>query len=312
MTLLQIKYAVYCAQFLSINKAAEQLFTTPSNVSKSIKALENELGYSIFMRNNNGLIVTNVGTKFIQIANSIVSDCEKLTSLAEDDFGDTLSVCYNQISFVRKAFVRFCSIMADDNPEIHLKLLQGNYAQCIDYLRNNICQLAILSFISGGASEYLNEGKSRDITANLLAKANATLVIRKDHPIFKDAAPDNFDTQKLLSYPYANYMISEHGEEILSPFQVGGDLWPVNPNKIIIVNSMDEKVNLARNTNAYTFVSTSLKSITSWENLYLIPNPDRHFHYYYVYCTKEPPTNNTLRFLELLKEELRSTPTPLG
>ena len=50
MTLLQIKYALTCAKCSSLTKAAEVLYLSPSNLSKTLKALEEELQKAIFER----------------------------------------------------------------------------------------------------------------------------------------------------------------------------------------------------------------------------------------------------------------------
>ena len=58
MTFLQLTFAVEVAKNTSINKAAEQLYTSQSNVSNSIKALEDELGIKIFDRTKKGISIT--------------------------------------------------------------------------------------------------------------------------------------------------------------------------------------------------------------------------------------------------------------
>ena len=48
MTFQQLSFVVEVAKCESINKAAEKLYTSQSNVSNSIKALEEELGHIIY------------------------------------------------------------------------------------------------------------------------------------------------------------------------------------------------------------------------------------------------------------------------
>ena len=50
MTFQQLSFAVEVAKCASINKAAERLYTHQSNVSSTIKQLEDELGIQIFQR----------------------------------------------------------------------------------------------------------------------------------------------------------------------------------------------------------------------------------------------------------------------
>lgn len=302
MTLLQIRYVVYAADCLSINKAASLLYTTPSNVSKSIKSLEDELGYSIFIRTANGLLLTSVGAKFIQYASSILEDCEKLATLAQEKSYNTFSICYNQVPFIRKAFNTFCS-----QPEISslkLKLYQGNYWYCLEQLKKNKCQIAFLSFFASGATAYLKEMQDAGMETVLISEANAALVMRTGHPLLEEATLAALPLDRLTDYPYVNFTMPGYEREILSPYQIGGDRWKVNPDRLIDVNSTDQKLQLIKNTNAYTFVSTSADVITVSGGYVVIPDTQSKFHYYYAFHQKEPVDEIGKLFLKCFRQEL--------
>lgn len=68
MTFQQLSFVVEVANCESINKAAERLYTSQSNVSNSIKALEEELGIQIFLRTKKGVSVTEEGREFLSYA----------------------------------------------------------------------------------------------------------------------------------------------------------------------------------------------------------------------------------------------------
>ena len=68
MTFQQLSFVVEVARCESINKAAEQLYTSQSNVSNSIKSLEEELGIQIFLRTKKGVSVTAEGREFLSYA----------------------------------------------------------------------------------------------------------------------------------------------------------------------------------------------------------------------------------------------------
>lgn len=50
----------------TISKAAEKLFTTPSPLSRQIKLLEEEVGFNLFIRSNNGMKLTDKGIEFYE------------------------------------------------------------------------------------------------------------------------------------------------------------------------------------------------------------------------------------------------------
>ena len=81
MTFLQLTFAVEVANSTSINKAAERLYTSQSNVSNSIKALEDELGIKIFDRTKKGITVTEPGREFLSYAREILDKMDFVEDL---------------------------------------------------------------------------------------------------------------------------------------------------------------------------------------------------------------------------------------
>ena len=61
MQLKQLRYFITVADCGSINKAAEKLFTSQSNVSKVIKAFEKKANVELFNRNSKGVRLTDKG-----------------------------------------------------------------------------------------------------------------------------------------------------------------------------------------------------------------------------------------------------------
>lgn len=54
----QLKYFITCADAGSFSEAASVLYTTQSSVSKVIRALEEEMQASLFIRNPHGISLT--------------------------------------------------------------------------------------------------------------------------------------------------------------------------------------------------------------------------------------------------------------
>ena len=59
----QLEYFVVCARLSSFSRAAEALYTTQPNVSKVIRMLEQELGFSLFIRQSRGIVLTARGRR---------------------------------------------------------------------------------------------------------------------------------------------------------------------------------------------------------------------------------------------------------
>jgi DNA-binding transcriptional LysR family regulator len=61
----------------SFNKAAENIYITPSAVIKQINLLENELGLQLFERTHRGLSLTEAGKSLYQDAKYIIQYCDE-------------------------------------------------------------------------------------------------------------------------------------------------------------------------------------------------------------------------------------------
>lgn len=71
MTLQQLKYALTIARSASINEAAKQLFISQPSLSETIRELESEVGFDIFLRSNRGIVITPEGEEFLSYAGQV-------------------------------------------------------------------------------------------------------------------------------------------------------------------------------------------------------------------------------------------------
>ena len=83
MNVLFFKYVIEVERTRSISQAAENLFMAQPNLSKAIKEMEDTLGFNIFERSSKGVIPTMQGKEFLVYARNIVSQLEKIESIAK-------------------------------------------------------------------------------------------------------------------------------------------------------------------------------------------------------------------------------------
>lgn len=107
MELRQLQCMVICAQTKSFSRAASMLFTSQSNVSKTIASLENELGKKIFERKRHGIELTAKGKQIYQYALSMVECSAKILDCAEEDATEELRVSFQPSSWFANAFCEY-------------------------------------------------------------------------------------------------------------------------------------------------------------------------------------------------------------
>ena len=78
MTLVQLKHLIELASRGSFSQSASKLFITQPALSRSIKALEDELGQSLFDRIGRKNKLTHFGQHFVQRARGLVDEANEL------------------------------------------------------------------------------------------------------------------------------------------------------------------------------------------------------------------------------------------
>lgn len=84
MKLSHLRYITEVAKTGSITRAAQNLYIGQPNLSKAIKDMESELGFSVFARSSKGVAPTQKGAELIRRAKELL---EKADSFEADYFG---------------------------------------------------------------------------------------------------------------------------------------------------------------------------------------------------------------------------------
>ncbi len=110
MELRQLEYFLECAQRGSLTRAAEALYTTQPHVSQVIRALERELGVSLFRRTGSGIVLTEDGERIRFYAENAVKNAALIRSTAADAGEETLRIAANpssRLAYLAEEF--FCA-----------------------------------------------------------------------------------------------------------------------------------------------------------------------------------------------------------
>ena len=84
MRLEQLEYIITINECRSINKAAKKLFISPQTLYSSLAALEEELGFPIFLRNTKGVAITYLGQQIINDAQNMIKTLKKWQEISEN------------------------------------------------------------------------------------------------------------------------------------------------------------------------------------------------------------------------------------
>lgn len=197
MNLQQLRYVSEVARRnLNVSEAAAALHTSQPGVSKQIRALEEELGIDVFVRQGRRLVaITDAGREVVATVDRILSEISNLKTIgaefAHHEKGTlAIGVTHTQ---ARYALPQVVTEFKRRFPDVKLKLLQGNPHQLARTVLNGEADLAI-------ATEALDEYD--DLVTVPCYSWHHCVVVPKRHPLAK-VAPMTLEA--IAQYPIVTY-----------------------------------------------------------------------------------------------------------
>ena len=159
MNFQQIRYVSEVAKRgLNVSEAAEALHTSQPGVSKQIRALEDELGTRIFVRQGRRFAaITEAGREIIATIDRVLAELGNLKVIGRE-FADpgkgslAVAVTHTQARYALPAVV---TAFKKRFPEVKLKLLQGNPHQLARYVLDGEADVAIATEALEGYPELV-------------------------------------------------------------------------------------------------------------------------------------------------------------
>ena len=124
------------ARLLSFKDAAEELFLTPSAVSRSIQVLEDWLGSPVFLRGNRSIALTESGTAYAVRVRAALDDLAEATAAMPGRRGPAALHISAAPTFTRKWLMLRLGRFRAEHPEIALSL-DASHRQ-VDILRDGV------------------------------------------------------------------------------------------------------------------------------------------------------------------------------
>lgn len=218
MTLQQLKYAIEVAHCGSINEAAKRLFITQPSLSNAIKELETELGVTIFIRTNRGIVLSPEGAEFLGYARQVTEQMNLLEEryLKNKPARRQFSVSTQHYAFAVSAFVsliRHQGLTAYD-----CTLSETRTYEIIEDVKNLRSELGIL-YLNPFNAKVLNKlFNDNDLQFHPLFDASPHVFLSAQNPLSKRSFVTLKDLEALpcLSFEQGEYNSFHFSEEILS------------------------------------------------------------------------------------------------
>lgn len=246
MTLQQLRYATKIADNKSFNKAAAELFITQPSLSNSVKELEEELGITIFNRNNRGVEITAEGEEFLGYARQMLEHYELLEARYRGSSKKKFSVSMQHYTFAVEAFIELAKEFGMD--EYEFAIHETKTSEVIDNVKSMKSEIGVI---------YLNDFNRKVIGKILrdnsidfveLFECKIYVYISKTNPL---AAKKYISIEELQDYPCLSFEQGDRNsfyfaEEVLSTYDY---------KRIIKADDRATFLNLMKGLNGFTLCS---------------------------------------------------------
>ena len=247
MTLQQLKYALIIADCNSINEASKQLFISQPSLSETIRELETELGFDIFLRSNRGIVITPEGEEFLGYARQVTEQFGLLKSKYIDkQTKEKFSVSTQHYTFAVKAFVE--TVKKTGMEQYEFAVHETTTTSVIENVKNFKSEIGVL-YQNDFNEKVLNKMfRENGLEFVELFQCDTFVYLWSGHPM---AGQQVISMEELDEYPCLSFDQGKNNslylaEEMKSTYDY---------RRLIKANDRATLLNLMRGLNAYTLCS---------------------------------------------------------
>lgn len=314
MTLLQLKYVFECYRTASITAAADSLFTSVSNISKNLKNIEQELGFSVFERSPHGLIPTEPGKILLEHIRVILKESDEIYHITEKLKTRSLILASIPVVCSFRAFSKLVSSMQSDQK--HMKFHSTTSDHALARLSNRLCDAALVGIHASkstiSSNDHLRQTLLQKYTSPMLhgisfvkvGSIQYSVYLSKQHPLLQQYKEDSQVLSHLLSYPYVEY----NDDVFLNDNPIKRY---VSLNQQIKVNDRDWRFTLLKEGDSFSSGITAAFLADKYPWMKTIPIPDGTIDLYLAYQESASEKTLILQFQKLIETEIRLLTAPV-
>ena len=191
MKLEQLSEIIEIANAGSFSEAARVLYLSQPNLSRSVKQLEEELGFEIFVRKSSGVILTERGRDLIERARVIERECQHLAGLYGTEAANP-----GQSLRVASLHCRITALLPPLIPKYVGTPVNISYLNCtnldevIHLVKTLQVDYASVGVLSTHIPEIRRRLKNADMEYNIVSTSPLYAVVSPHNPLYPLAEED--------------------------------------------------------------------------------------------------------------------------
>jgi len=207
MTLVQLRHLIALAQTGSFSRAAQAQFLTQPALSRSIRALEDELGMALFDRVGRRIELTAFGRATLERARLLVSDAEELQGSGRRSREGERGTLRIGMGSGPGAMLMTPLLMtiALEHPQVHVEIARGGTELLVQSLRARTLDALVV--------DARSLKPAPDLRTDLLFEMRGAFMVRRGHPLTTLRGGPRFED--VSRYPIASTPLSDEVARIL-------------------------------------------------------------------------------------------------
>lgn len=298
MNIKHLEFFVAVAQYGSINKAAQSLYISQPHLSHIIKEIEADVGFDLFQRTKQGVVLTKEGEQFLEHSNVILKEMENLKRFSRKlkPDKDRLSISMTKFSHTMESFNEVCC--RNQNLEsFSYRLTEGSTVDVIDDVLSGTSDVGVIHFASDEAAHMRTTLEQKGIVFTSIASLSLHIVISENHDLIKRGLPVSLAA--LQDYGFVRYY-GQYEDFIYSIATESVNLDLNSSPKITYVYGRAALLHLISSSNFYTI---GIQGFTTQDSMYQvlsipIPNCSERVEFGIITLQDYQPSDSEKEFIE--------------
>ena len=244
MTLQQLRYVTTVAETGTISGAAKALFISQPSLTAAIQELEKEMGVTIFLRTNRGVVLSREGDEFLGYARQVLMQAELLEQRygAQSSHRQQFAVSAQHYNFAARVFARVVRDMGGE--QYSMTFRETTTYEVIEDVGRMRSEVGVLLMTEQNAPVLRRLFRENELTYTELVRKDATVYVDKNHPL---ADREEVTEEDLAPYPCVSF---EQGRHNALFFSEDISMPAVTPRHILVRDRATAN-DLTREINAY-------------------------------------------------------------
>lgn len=199
VTLVQLRHFLSLAETGSFTRSAKALFLTQPALSRSIRALEVELGQRLFDRVGRRSELTHFGRDVLGRVRQLMADADELVAVGRSKLSRRNALLRVGMGAGPAALlaVPLLQRMAHPDASVRIDILQGDTDRLVEALRNRMLDAVVVE------SRYV--APAVDLSIEPLAEMRGGFMCRRGHPLTRKRG--ELSLEAVRAYPIASTLL---------------------------------------------------------------------------------------------------------